>query len=536
MAETDTRLRFVNDLSLLTKDLKSTHPLYQTNDQEWYFLQASYKGARELIRLGLLARHERESLKNYQRRIEEAFGFSYSASVVNLFNFYLFQKPVERDVGQLKGDELWEKFVKDCDLFGNSFDDYVVEQGRWASVFGHVGILVDKPQTETENVAQEKAKGIYPYLARYFPTAILDWEYKRAEDTNRPFLAYLKLIDDDGKYRLWYPDHWEIWEEASETEKEEFKNTQSKGVQTKIDNKATDEMKATFLDAEENPLGEVAFVWLYNMKSDTHPLGSSDITDIARVDLSIMRNLSQGEEIINFAAFPMMRKPMRESSLETTSAPQTDEVGETAVLEFNPEHGEDGKPDWLESKVAEPLTAIASWVDRKVDEIYRSSNSGGVASTQVQGMAKSGVALKTEFLLLNSRLANKAVNVENAEKKIIEFYLKWKNQEDWFAEVKNERAREYEVEDLAADLENILTAKSIVVSDRFNEAIQKSVVRKILVALTDEQYKEIDDEIKENIESEPELTPEEAFKIGVGAEGAEGPKPGEEGYEEGPEE
>ena len=99
---------------LTVADLKETHELYDSNVQEWKFLIASYEGTKELVLQGYLERNERESSANWKRRKEEAAGFDYSKSIVDLFNFYLFKKPVKRDLGKLKQDKQWQWAGERC--------------------------------------------------------------------------------------------------------------------------------------------------------------------------------------------------------------------------------------------------------------------------------------------------------------------------------------------------------------------------------------------------------------------------------------
>jgi hypothetical protein len=490
---------------LTVGDLRGTHILYRANAPEWFFLMASYEGAKELVRLGYLRQNERESDTNYARRKSEAYGFSYSKSVVDLFNFYLFKKPVKRDMATLKGDELWTAFMKDCNLYGDDFDNFLTEQGRYASIEGHMGILVDKASVTFENRKEQLEQGVYPYVASYFPTAILDWEYKR-DDNNRPYLAYLKLLDDSDEdvvqYRLWWTDHFEVWEIPLETD----------------DQKIKDDSDALMVLEGDNPIGEIPFVWLQNLRSKKRPIGMSDIHDVARIDVSILSNLSEGEEVITYAAFPMMRKPMKESHPDGAQVPaKEDHAAVTAILEFDPNHPE-SKPDWLEAKVAEPIDAILGWIARKVQEIYRAVNAGGMASTEISTEAKSGAALKAEFQLLNANLVRKATNLEKAEEQIIEYWLRWEEQDykNIIADISIERSRTYDVENLASDLENALTAQTIVKSKKFNEAIQKSVARAMLPAADDDQIKEIDEEIEAS-PATPPITPGAAFGTEVGA-------------------
>jgi hypothetical protein len=506
-------------------DLTSTHLLYDKYIDEWRFMRAAYNGAKALISIGALTRHERESLKNYNRRMNEAYGFAYSKSIIDLFNFYLFKEPVKRNLGVLSEDELYAMFKKDCDLYGTDFDMFLLEQSRSASIEGHVGILVDKPLPGTKRKpvsrAEEKSSRVYPYVASYRAQNILDWKIER-DDYNRPYLSFIKLVDDDYVYRLWWTDHWEVWK-VPDDELQYIQAATSPKQKRLLGTK-----KAELFATGPNPIGVIPFVFLFNAKSDDPMIGASDITDISRIDASIIRNLSQSEEIINYAAFPMMRKPKQEAG-----QPDVDEVGVTAVLEFDPEHPE-SKPDWLDSTTGDPIQAIFQVIERKIAEIYRSSNAGGMSSMEISTEAKSGAALQSEFQLLNSKLVAKGNKIQECELSITKFWMTWQGLGDKFKDVTIERAETYEIESLAAELDNIMTATQIVKSDTFNKRMQKKVVRTMLPNDTDKDLSDIDKEIDEYVEPE--------FPPGYFEEGAYPPEeevppeeelpPEEEGQEE----
>ena len=423
--------------------------------------------------------------------MDEAYGFSYSRSIVDLFNFYLFKESVKRSLGTLAENKLWLLFVEDSNLDGDSLDDFLLEAGKTSSIQGHLGILVDKPNVKLENKKQEKEKGVYPYLSMYKPLAILDWQYSR-DEYNRPELTYLKLYDDeDDLYRIWTKEKWQIWGIP-----DPYSTSSSPAV--------TKNMKADMIDEGDNGLGEIPWIWLYNGKTSERGFGYSDISDISRIDASIIRNLSQGEEIVNYAAFPMMRKPWKPKGVK-----EADEVGVTAILGFDPERPE-SKPDWLEARVLEPIQAIFDKIiEKKIAEIYRSANIGGMASTEIQTAPKSGTALKSEFQLLNGKLVKKGKSLEKVENQIIYYWLRWQREEKKFEEVNIERAETYEIENLAQDLENLLTSTVIVQSKEFNRRVQKKVVRLVLPGEPDDVISEIDDDIDDTIDN-----PEDDFDDG----------------------
>lgn len=498
----------VYDIALTTSALQETHEVYQEYKDEWTFLQAAYNGAKDLIAYGAIIRHERESKVNYDRRIDEAYGFSYSRSIVELFNFYLFKENVKRDLGNLADDELWALFVKDCNLEADEFDEFLLNAGKSASIQGQCGILVDKPNVTTDTKADDIDKEIYPYVSLYKSLAILDWKYER-DEFNKPTLTYLKLRDDDDLYRIWYPDRWEVWEEPDLESGEStttYTRTSPSSPEAKfMGKKRTGKGQANLINSGENPLGEIPWIWLYNVKTGERGVGHPDISDIARIDASIMRNLSEIEEVITFGAFPMMRKPQVESGHSLLGS---DEVGMAAILEFDPDNPS-SKPDWLEAAVSEPIDAILKVIAKKIEEIYRTSNAGGMASMEISTQAKSGTALKAEFQLLNAKLVAKGILLEKAEMEIIRFWLAWHNQKEWFVDVTIERADTYEVENLAQNLENILTSKSIVTSsETFKKKIEKKTVRLMLPGEADEVFAEIDKEIDEYKQPELDFKPE----------------------------
>lgn len=498
--------------------LKETHELYDKYYDEWKFLNAAYEGVRALIAWGVFKRHERESEKNFQRRRDEAYGFTYSRSIVDLLNSYLFKKDYPRTIPTALGNnEEWKMFQQDCNHEDEEFDEFFIDQAMQASIQGLVGILVDKPRVTTENRQEQLDNELYPYLAAYKPTHILDWEYD-VDINGKRKLAYLKLLDDDDYYRIWTREKWEIWEIIEHESGDVARSQSERGSKTEKVGRV-----ARKVDEGDHDLGEIPFVWLYNQRSRIDKeVGLSDISDVSRIDVSIMRNLSQIEEIVNYTAFPMMRKPKREAGTPAGSTDQKDEVGETAVLEFDPDNPEGTKSDWLKSESANDIRAILELVAKKVAEIYRATNVGGMAATEIQTQAKSGVALKAEFHLLNSKLVRKGKNVVKAKRQTVKYWLMW--QDDW-EKYKDELAFDYvktfEVEDLMTDLENILTSKVIVTdSPEYMKEIQKIAVRLMIPSAEDQLLAKIDKEIDEGTFI-PEIPGEENFPPGQGGGGSE---------------
>lgn len=436
--------------SMTRETLNKVHPLHTAMAPRWRFWIAAYEGLDAMLSHGVLSRHPREEEHEFQDRLREAVGFNYCRSIINCFSFYLFEKQPQRELGTLARDPLWKLFQHDCDLYGSNYDTFLLQQQKYASIFGHVGILVDKPGRGAVTRQEEQDAKLHPYLAAYHPEAILDWEVAR-DAAHRPYLAMLKLMEEDGTILIYRPDAWQRWQTG-------------------------DDNAPALLDSGTHPLGRIPFVWLRNINGRHRYAGISDIADIAPLDASIIRDLSLGSEVIKNCAFPMFRTPQQPP--DATGSREEVAAGPRAVLEWDPEASFDSRPDWLEAAAREPVEAILVWVERKAQEIYRMSNAGGLHGIATQ--AKSGVALRQEFQLLNSVLAAKAVNLEEAERSIIGLWLAWQGQEEGMEAVRIERPRHFSVEDLTAELDNALKGAAFVNSAAFQQELKMQVAKKLL--------------------------------------------------------
>jgi len=468
------------------KKLEDTHPDYDSMLKRWQLWGAAYDGEDEFIAM-VLKQNARESTKNFEQRLADGEVFNYSATIVDLFCHFLSQQQVHRVLGKLSDDKQWQMFQNDVDLYGTDYDVFWSNLETLASVYGFTGVLVDKPNSATLATTRndEIKASIYPYFSVYIPENIPDWEYQRNSITARPELVYLKLKEENG-YLVWTKDEWERWtlKDGSESEYE-LKDGNS----------------------GENNLKEIPFVWHTNYSNLKKPyLGVSDIKGVSRIQAAITRDLSNGSEIIKYAAFPMMRKPMLTSANKPGQG--DDLAGVTAVLEFDPEQP-NSKPDWLEAKVKEPIDSILAWMERKVLEIYRGAHLSNVHGSATSGSAKSGVALRYEFQQLTSVLTAKGNDLDEAELKAISYWLKWQNELTWIEGIEVNRPSSFNIDDLAIQLENCLIATTIVRSESFKKALQKKVARLTLPDEPEDTMNAIDEEIdalKEE-ESEPVVPP-----------------------------
>ena len=98
-------------------------------------------------------------------------------------------------------------------------------------------------------------------------------------------------------------------------------------------------------------------------------------------------------------------------------------------------------------------------INRKVESINRITQYGAVRATEAR--IQSGIALQTEFQLLNARLSEKADYLQNAEEQIWKLFADWQGR-DFDGEIIYPDS--FNLRDYASDLQFLKWQKS----QRFN--------------------------------------------------------------------
>ena len=263
----------------------------------------------------------------------------------------------------------------------------------YSAIYGHIWVMVDKPQTQVFTRAEELNEDIRPYVSIVTPENVVDWSYYRKPNGVYCLssLTLLDGIDDKAAY----------YRTITQTETTIYKRT-AKNKKSNIE------------QVIPNPLGVVPCIPVYAGRSQTKGLGISDISDIADTQRAIYNELSELEQLIRVSNHP---------SLVKTSSTQAS-AGAGAVIDLPDDLDPNLKPFLLEPG-GSGITQIISSINEKVDSINRMANMGGVRSTTAKTM--SGVAMATEFQLLNARLSQKADLLELAEEQIWRMWALWQN-------------------------------------------------------------------------------------------------------------
>ena len=429
--------------------LTTKHDLYENNIRNWEFYIRSFLGGNDYKNGYNLHRYILETPEEYDQRIRHTPVDNHCRNVVQIYSSFLWRVPPSRDYGKLNGDPQLEAFIEDADLDGRSFNNVMREMQSQASIYGNCWAIVDKPQVNTKTRAEELEQDIRPYISIYTPENVVNWHYSRAR-SGRFYLDLLVLLEDVNQERAIVKVFTEQ-DICTYEVKDYLKEYSSREVK--------------LIDEVINPLGKIPAVNLYNQRSHKRGIGISDLSDVAELQQSIYNDYSEKEQLIRLANHPSLVKTPNVNA----------SAGAGSIIEMPEDMDANLKP-YIIQPSGQNLDGIMKCIQNKIEAIDRITHMGSVRATT--GQVASGIALQTEFQLLNARLSEKADHLENAEESIWSLFALWQNQ-TWDGSI--EYPDTFDIRDWASDIQLLQTAKaSGVKSETFTKEIDKQIVSAVI--------------------------------------------------------
>jgi hypothetical protein len=181
---------------------------------------------------------------------------------------------------------------------------------------------------------------------------------------------------------------------------------------------------------------------------------------------AIYQELSEIEQLIRISNHPTLVK-----TFDTDAT-----AGAGAVINISDDIDAGLKPYQMQPSGAN-LDAIRASIEDKIDSINRMAHMGAVRGTEA--MTQSGVAMQTEFQMLNAKLAEKADILELAEEQLWELWCRWQGHN--LHEVEISYPDSFDIRDYESELIYLQKAKvSGVPSETFNKAVDKQIADLIL--------------------------------------------------------
>jgi hypothetical protein len=427
-------MNVIDTLSTELKRLLTGNELYQNYDDQWKYLLESYVGGKEYKEAGHLSRYQLETDGEYAARLRTTPLENHCQSVITVYNSFLFREEPKRDFTNNGVSFELEMFLRDADFDGRSLNSFMKDVSTYASIFGHCWIVVSKPNVGAVTVADEQAAGIRPYVSLLTPLAMLDWQYSR-QPSGKVELVYIRYLEETTG-ELSIVKEWTMNE-----------------IRTTTVNVRTDQIVEEIV--EVNGLGKIPAVCAYNGRSIIRGFGISDLTDIADAQKFIYNATSEVEQSIRLDSHPSLVK-----------TPETQAGIGAGSLIHMPENLDPGLKPYILEFGGASIDSIYKAIEHSIASIDKMANTGAVRATESRVM--SGVAMETEFQLLNARLSEKADNLELAEEQMWDLWFLYMGQQ-WMGEI--EYPGSFNIRDASKEIAQLKTAK--------DTATDPVVIRKI---------------------------------------------------------
>ena len=420
-------------------NITSSNQLFNSYQSRWQFYLESYLGGDEYRQAGHLTRYQLETPKEYQARLDSTPLDNHCKSTISTYMSFLFRECPERDLGGLDLNPMAEDFCYDADLEGRSLDAFMKDVAIWAGVFGHCWVMVTRPDVGAATLADQIALGSRPYVNLLTPLTVLDWTWKRSI-TGRYQLSYIKYA-----------------EEVNDT-----LTTMKEWTPTTITTTTVDHKDKIVVEeyTEVNGLGMIPAVQVYSTRSPVRGIGSSDLSDIADQQKSIFNEYSEIEQLIRLQNHPALVK-----------TPDTEAGAGAGAIIMMPDNLDPALKPYLLEPSGNGLQGIYASIEARVRAIESMAHTSGVRTTKTQ--AASGIALQTEFALLNAKLSEKADQLELAEEQIWELFA---NYMGTTFEGKIEYPDSFDIRDEEQTFANLKMAKETATDPRVLALIDHEIV------------------------------------------------------------
>lgn len=414
--------------------------LYNSYHKRWQFYLESYMGGEEYRQAGHLVKYQLETPQEYQARLDSTPLDNHCKSVISTYISFLFREEPNRDLDLLTAqDPMLESFLEDADLEGRSIDNFMKEASVWSSVFGHCWLILTKPNVGAVTRADEIASGVRPYVSLVTPLTVIDWKWTRSL-TGAYELTYLRYMEEStdsmAVYKEWTKDM----------------------ITTYVVNHS--DKKVEQIIEEPNGLGLIPAVQVYSSRSPVRGIGVSAISDISDMQKAIYNEYSEIEQLIRLQNHPALVK-----TAEVEAG-----AGAGAIIQM-PENMDPGLKPYLLEPAGNGLSSIYESIKNRVSSIDKMANTGAVRATESREI--SGVAMRTEFELLNAKLAEMADNLELAEEQMWQLYCMYQGT-TWAGSI--EYPGSFNIQDDSQELTKLQTARQAATDPRVLKLIDHEII------------------------------------------------------------
>lgn len=427
-----------------------------------------------------LERFPREDVKKFARRAAVSQFPNYCEPIVDLRHSYLNRKPMGYEgVEALQGDETaWWSNVGE----GKTWDELMTTVVRMrALVLGWFPMLVDAPPAPSGlSVAQAKEAGVRARCIPLFPSNLLEW----AIDEDTGAFQWVKLRTCHVRRATFMAEpvrveRFAVWSATSV-------------VVDEVHTSANGDEELVRIGERPHGFGEVPIV-IFRAKpvpADRFR-GLSIISGAAPMNRKLFNYLSEYDEHLRSCVFGMLQAPVNDPKAKGVVV-----VGNANILPIAKDSTRDYR--WIapDGSVA---TTYEARVLKQIDEIHRVGRNESGGTKQV---AKSGVAQAYSFEGMNRAISDNAVSLATGEQRTLRLVARVEAPATDAAKIRVIPASKFDVEEMAKELEEVLTALDLDLGVTATAKLKQRIARKLLPNLSDEEMAEIDQEIEQRADEQ----------------------------------
>lgn len=457
------------------------HPTIKSRDYINHLLIDSYKGGQIYVDKNYLHQHSLETNNDYTRRKERAYFISHTREIVDILIGYLFNYEIKRDIPEQIS------YIHDNADRSKSYSSFIQTIAVHSCLYTNA-VLVDTPLfgNEVITLADREALNLRPYAKRYPIFNIRDFSYDENNklewmllddsymDSSNPFSKSKEIIV------------YSLWTKQSVTRFYYFR-----------DEKDSNKIKFLREETIDHNLGEVPILLVSFRDVEDDKFSDSFAENLALLDKAIFNYFSLLDVTLSKNAIKTLMFPSQNGQLPK-ALKDASKLSEMLAIPFDT--NSTNKPYLLEPQNND----TQSYVD--VINVLLSEARASVGLTKdatVHGV--SGKAKEKELERVNIILRQGSVSLENAEREIIRFFLKWEQKEDLPYNITYPtKFHSEETEDLLQRLYDTLTLPSVTLQE---ESV-KGIVEIVHPNLEEDRISQIVDEVKESEEPISPVTDE----------------------------
>ena len=341
----------------------------------------------------------------YFEKLYNVPNMNYLKLYVSEYNSMLFKNPPFRLLPQTPE---MDQFMRNVDGEGQSANEFWSQVDILTTVYGVTWISCIK-----------FGDNDVPTWKVHDPVSVKNWEYTYDRDGNlnlNKILITLSESDEEDVYRYMDKDVIRTVFVGDEDDEEYTPAIEDPDLVQMAPN--------IFYIEQENPLGYIPCIPVYQNQKIYNGVGSTPTFDLAQIQRSVYGDMAEIYSTIAYSAHPSLVVDE-----ETDNLNNGDLGAEPGSIVRVPSAVGQGAPNYVYEFKAPPLTALSeirALVDQKIEKMNQLAM---IRSEELIKSSRSGEQIREYDAKMEAFIRKKATNLENAEYNLWKIWFDWTNQQ-----------------------------------------------------------------------------------------------------------